>query len=88
MTVNGLTYLGFFCKMSNASSNASSIKGLNIIAGLFVFVTNMKAVQAVGPVRHKKMVSRATVGFRQLCVMIADSVTQCHVERRELMASS
>ena len=61
-------------KCSNALSDVSSILGLKITKGLFVFATNLKVVRAVGLVRHNGIVSKATVGFRQLCVVIADRV--------------
>ena len=59
---------------SNALPNVSSIIGLDITLGLFVFATNLKAVRVVGLVRHNNIVSKATVGFRQLCVIITDCV--------------
>jgi hypothetical protein len=44
---------------SNALSNASSIKAYHISNGFFVFDTNLRAVRAVGRVRHSSIVSKA-----------------------------
>jgi hypothetical protein len=60
--------------MSKCIIDLSSIIGLGIIIGFFVSATNLKAVQAVGLVRHMNIVSKATVNFLQLCVAIDDRV--------------
>ena len=73
---------------SGKFSNVSSIIGFNINRGLSVFVTNLKAVQAEGPVRRSNIVSKATVDFRQLCVMIADRVERWHFEQRNCMTNN
>ena len=71
-----------------ALSNVSSMRGPDNTEGLLVFATNLKAVQAVGLIRHNNNVSKASVGFRQMCVVIADRVKRWHVEQRELIVDS
>ena len=79
----GSTFLEFFWQIFNCI-----IKRIIHTIGIFVFATNFKAVRAVGLVKHNNIVSKATVGFRQLWVMTADCVKQWHVGLRELIVNS
>ena len=69
-------------KFSNALSIVSSRIGLNITKGLSVYATNLKAVLAVGLVRHNNIVSKASVGFRRQFTVCFDSRSRETMTRR------